>query len=111
MTQDNKTGPEIQWDGKTWLVTLPVENGKVLEAKWEPGLTYVIRIREAGTQDWSFGFETPIATCTFVDLKPDTEYELQVRAKNAAGEGAPSYLTMRTNPAGGSSNIIPFPKR
>ena len=93
-------------------MTLPVEDGNVLEAKWEPGLTYVIRIRESGTdQPWSFGFETPIPSCTFVDLKPDTEYELQVRAKNAAGEGPPSYLAMRTNPAGGSSNIIPFPQR
>ena len=111
ISPDNKTDPGIKWDGKIWLVALPVENGKVLEAKWEPGLTYVIRIREAGTQDWSFGFETPIASCAFVDLKPDTQYELQVRAKNAAGEGAPSYLTMRTNSAAGSSNIVPFPKR
>ena len=83
----------------------------VLDAKWEPGLTYVVRIREAGTQDWSFGSEIPIASRTFVDLKPDKEHEPQFRAKNAAGEGAPSYLTMRTNPAGGSSNIVPFPKR
>ena len=111
MTQGNKTNPEIKWDGKTWIVTLPVEHGKVLEAKWEPGLTYVVRIREVGTEQWSFGFETPITGCTFVDLKPDTEYELQVRAKNAAGEGAPAYLKMCTNPAGTSSNIIPFPKR
>ena len=111
MAQRNETTPEIKWDGKTWFVTLPVEHGKVLEAKWEPGLTYVIRIREAGTEAWSFGCEIPIATCTFVDLKPDTEYEFQVRAKNAAGEGKPSYLTMRTNPAGSSSNIVPFPKR
>lgn len=90
---------------------LPVEHGKVLEAKWEPGLTYVIRIREAGTGPWSFGVETPIATCTFVDLKHDTEYEIQVRTRNPAGVGKPSYFRMRTNPVGGSSNVIPFPKR
>ena len=108
MTQGNKPGPEIKCDRKNWLVTHPVENGMFLDPRWEPGLTYVIRIREAGTQDWSFGFEIPIASCTFVDLKPDTEYELQFRAKNAAGEGAPSYLTMRTNSAGGSSNTSRF---
>ena len=83
MTQATTTGPDIRWDGKTWFVSLPVEHGKVLEGKWEPGLTYVIRVREAGSEHWSFGFETPIPSCTFVDLTPDTDYELQVRAKNA----------------------------
>ena len=112
MTQAPSSGPEIKWDGKTWFVTLPVEHGKLLEAKWEPGFTYVVRIREAGTGGpWSFGFATPIAGCTFVDLKPDTEYEVQVRAKNAAGEGEPAYLRMRTDPVGAANNIVPFPKR
>ena len=60
---------------------------------------YVIRIREAGTEQWSFGFETPFPGCTFVDLKPDTEYELQVRAKNVSGEGEPVYIRIRTKPA------------
>ena len=72
MPEGTNTNPDIKWDGKTWFVTLPVEDGKVLEAKSEPGLTYVIRIRQRGTdQSWSFGFETPIPSCTFVDLKPD----------------------------------------
>ena len=65
--------------------------------------SFVIRIREPGIQDWSFRLETPIASCTFVDLNPDTEYELQVRAKNAGGEGAPSYLMMRINRAGAAA--------
>ena len=61
MPEGTNTNPDIKWDGKTWFVTLPVEDGKVLEAKSEPGLTYVIRIRQRGTdQSWSFGFETPI---------------------------------------------------
>ena len=78
MPEGTKTNPEIKWDGKTWFVTLPVEDSKVLEAKWEPGLTYVVRIRESGAeQPWSFCFETPIPSCTFVDLKTDTEYEFQ----------------------------------
>lgn len=112
MLEGASNNPEIKWDGKTWFVTLPVDDGKVLDAKWEPGLTYVIRIRERGAdRPWSFGFETPIPGCTFVDLKPDTEYELQIRAKDAAGEGPPTCLAMRTDPAGGSSNIIPFPQR
>ena len=75
-------------------------------------MTYVVRIREAGEdKDWSFGFETPITSFTFVDLKPDTEYELQVRTKNAAGEGVPAFFSIRTDPAGDSGNVVPFPTR
>ena len=111
MTQDAKRSPEIKWDGKSWSLTLPVEQGKVLQAKWNPGRTYVIRIREAGTERWSFGLETPIPSCTFVDLAPDTEYEFQLRAKTAGAEGPPAFVKMRTNPVGAASNVIPFPKR
>ena len=42
MAQGKKTNPEIRWDGKKWFVTLPVEHGRVLEANWNPGLTYVV---------------------------------------------------------------------
>ena len=104
----NRT-PKITWDGKTWHVSLPVEQGKVLDAKWDPGLTYVVRIRERGTKEWSFGFETPVTGCKFVGLKPDTEYEVQVRSKTSAGEGEPSYVTTQTNP-GGADNVLAFPK-
>ena len=110
MDQTAIPNPDIKWDGNTWFVTLPVEDGNVIEAKWSPSFTYVVRIREAGSGQWSFGFATPIPACAFVDLKPDTSYELQIRARNAAGEGEPTHLKMRTNPAGASSNIIPFPR-
>ena len=111
MAPQNKASPEIKWEDKTWFVTLPMEDGKVINAKWQPAITYVIRIREAGTQHWSFGFATPIPGCTFVDLKPDTEYELQVRTRNAAGEGDPASFHIRTNRTGHAGNVIPFPKR
>ena len=110
MTGQQDPAPEIKWEDGTWFVTLPVDNGKILEAKWKPGVTYVVRIREAGTESWSFGLETPINSFTFVDLKPDTEYEVQVRARNAAGEGPPAFFSIRTNPTGNSGNVIPFPK-
>ena len=90
---------------------LPVQDGNVLEAQWKPGLTYVVRIREAGSGDWSFGFETPLTHFSFTNLKPDTEYEMQVRTKNAAGEGKPQSFRLRTNPTGKTDNVIPFPKR
>jgi len=83
MPQQNNAGPRLQWDGKMLSVALPLERGGTVEAKWQPGLTWVVRIREAGTDTWSFGFETPVPGCTFVDLKPDTEYEVLVREKTA----------------------------
>ena len=67
------------------------------------------RIREAGAEDWSFGFETPITSFTFIDLKPDTEYDLQVRTRNAAGVGAPAFFNIRTGPTGDAGNVFPFP--
>ena len=64
---------------------------------------------QAGAQDWSFGFETPIARFTFIDLKPDTEYEVQVRFRNATGEGPPAFFNILTDPTGDSGNVIPSP--
>ena len=101
--------PEVKWEDGTWFITLPVDDGKVVEASWKPPVTYVVRIREVGTERFSFGFETPITSFTFVDLKPDTEYEVQVRAKSAAGQGPAACFAIRTDPAGGSGNVIPFP--
>lgn len=106
-----KPSPRIQWDGTSWSVSLPLQEGNVLDASWKPGLTYVVRIREAGTEAWSFGCETPLTHFSFVDLKPDTEYELRVCAKNDAGEGEPQLVRIRTSPAGNTDNVIPFPRR
>ena len=126
MAQESGKSPSIKWEDNEWSITLPLEDGRVLNASWKPGVTYVVRIREAGSEEWSFGFETPITTFTFIDLKPDTEYQLQlqtrrrrsssdteyqlqVRTKNAAGEGAPAFFSIRTDPAGDAGNVIPFP--
>ena len=111
MPDPRKTEPRIHWDCTTWFVTLPLQDGQVIDAKWSPGHSDVLRIRGKGAETWSFGFETPVTGCTFTDLKPDTEYEIQVRTKTARGESAPAFATIRTNPAGGATNIIPFPKR
>lgn len=93
--------PSVRWDWQTntFFVVLPVPEG-VMEAKWTTSLTYVVRLREAGSDEWSFGFETPLTGCRFVGLKPDTEYEFEVRAKNQHGEGPPSTDRIRTNPEG-----------
>ena len=103
--------PETKWEDNERASTLPLEDGRVLNASWKPGLTYVVGIREAGEPGWSFGFETPITSFTFVDLKPETEYELQVRTKNAAGEGDPGFISIRTGPTGDSGSVVPFRRR
>ena len=74
--------------------------GDGVEAEWSPPLTYVVRIREASTNDWSFGFETPLTGCGFVDLKPDTDYEIEVRSKYPYGESGPVVAKARTNSDG-----------
>ena len=110
MLRQQARSPQVRWDDDTWHVTLPLEDGRVIDANWKPGMTYVVHIREALTEQWSFGFETPITGFTFVDLKPDTEYEFQVRSKTAAGEDPPALFRVRTGPTGNNGNVIPFPK-
>jgi len=111
LSRQIKLTPEIEWDGATWFVRLPVHDGNVLEAKWKPGRTYVFRIREADERIWSIGFESPLKCLSFEDLKPDTEYELQVRVKDSAGKGEPRLVCVRTGRTGHAGNVIPFPKR
>ena len=109
MSRQPAAQPQVRWNDGTWHVTLPLEDGNVVDARWKPGMTYVVRIREAGSRDWSFGFQTPITSFTFVDLKPDTEYEFQVRTKTGAREGPPALFRVRTSPTGTGSNVLPFP--
>lgn len=90
--------PLLKWDGKMISVSLPTRIGRTFEAKWIPQITSVVRIRESGMVAWSPGFETPFNMCSFVDLKPDTEYELQVTHKNEAGESRPTIKTIKTTP-------------
>lgn len=92
--------PSVKWDGNTIAVVLPKQEGGAIEAQWKPGVTYVVRVREVGSSKWSFGLETPLTHAGVVDLKPDTEYEFSVTAKNAAGESEPEITRARTNPDG-----------
>lgn len=107
-----KREPQVRYEDDTWHVTLPLDDGRAIDASWCPPHTYVVRIREAGTDNpWSFGVRTPLASVTFVDLEPDTEYELQVRTRTAAGEGPPALFRFRTDPKGHGHNVVPFPRR
>ncbi len=103
--------PSVEWSDGELRVSLPFEEGKVIDAKWRPELTTVVRIRELGAEDWSPGFETPLQGCSFVGLKPDTEYELQVTHKNAKGEGPAARMRCRTQPSGQMGEIVPFPRQ
>ncbi|MDE0125333.1 MAG: fibronectin type III domain-containing protein [Bryobacterales bacterium] len=90
--------PELKWDGGMIYVSLPDKLGRLINATWIPGITSVVRIRESGTEEWSPGFETPFNKCSFVGLKPDTEYDVQVTHKNEAGEGEPAVFAIKSDP-------------
>ena len=90
--------PQLTWDGEMISVSLPDKLGRTLEARWNPTVTSVVRIRESGTEAWSPGFETPFNKCSFVDLKPDTEYDVQVTHKNNVGESEPAITSIKTGP-------------
>lgn len=111
MTNGNDNLPQVAWDGRKMRVRLPDSQGNVIEANWQVNQTNVVRIRKAGTEDWSAGFETPLSHCQFHGLEPNTEYEVEIRSKSAAGLGAPAQARFHTKPDGVASNIIPFPRR
>ena len=99
--------PPVSWDGntKTFSITLSglkdVGTVDTVQAAWKPPFTYVVRIREVNSGKWSFGFETPLTACGFVDLEPDTDYEVEVRSKDSRGESNPTSVRVRTNAEGG----------
>lgn len=102
--------PNVKWDGKEFFVSLPVDDGRnIIEAKWQPAITYIVRIREVGSDEWSLGFETPLTSCSFSGLKPDTEYEAQLRVKNAAGISEPTQAKARTTQQGDITDGFQFP--
>ena len=74
--------------------------GSVIEAEITPGTISVVRVREAGAGNWLVGFETPLTNARLIELKPDTEYEVEIRYKNSAGEGPGKCVTVRTKPDG-----------
>ncbi len=90
--------PRLEWDGEMIHVKLSDIRGRITEARWNPTVTSVIRIRETGALSWSPGFETPFNMCTFAGLSPDTEYEVKLTHKNQAGESEPAISTMKTAP-------------
>ena len=89
--------PRVEWDGKAFHVGLPTESGKTpLEARIVPDITYVVRIREAGSEEWLMGIETPFANMRLTSLRAGATYELEVRAKNQKGEEGPPATTSVT---------------
>ena len=62
---------------------------RVMEAKWDVDATSVARIREAGTEQWSVGFETPFRCCRFVG----TEGRYGLRGRGQAPQRGPRGRT------------------
>ncbi|MCY4005434.1 MAG: hypothetical protein OXE84_01195 [Rhodobacteraceae bacterium] len=89
-------GPVLKWDEGRIQVELPKRLGRTLEARWQPTVTSVVRIRKKGTSVWSLGFETVLNRCGFVDLEPGTDYEIKLTHKNDAGEGESVIRSMTT---------------
>ena len=95
---NREANPKLEWKEGMIYVSLPDKLGRTLEAQWAPTITSVVRVRELGTESWGPGFETPFNNCSFVDLKPDTEYEIQITHKSDEGEGPPAISTIKTEP-------------
>ncbi|MYF52837.1 MAG: fibronectin type III domain-containing protein [Gammaproteobacteria bacterium] len=88
--------PKLSWKDGLISVSLPNKLGHILEAQWKPAKTTVLRIREENSDEWSLGFEIPLDSCAFVDLKPDTEYEVMITQKNDFGESEPVIDKLKT---------------
>lgn len=105
-TTVNAPKPPVAWNGESYEICLPwpnVPRRQWLEVEVKPKVTYVVRVRELGARQWLAGVETPLTTCTLVELKPNTDYEMEVRAKSVAGESDPAIVTCRTGSDGGLS--------
>lgn len=90
--------PKLEWDGNQVSVSLPDKLDRTIEAQWTPTVTSIVRIRERGDLEWSPGFETIFNNCSFIGLKPDTQYEMQVTHKNDDGESKPILSYLKTRP-------------
>ena len=94
--------PPVVWNGDSFIICLPYPDDQPdrewMEVAVKPRVTYVVRVRELGAKEWLIGIETPLTSCSFIELKPDTDYEVEVRAKNEAGESEPAVATCHTGP-------------
>lgn len=105
-SQRKQKSPPVSWNGEQRAFTIVLDgfnrtkDTDRVEIEWSPPITYIVRIREVGSESWSFGFETPLTGCSFVDLEPDTDYELEIRSKNAHRESSPVTALVRTSPQG-----------
>ena len=101
MATTNQDQPKVRWDdlAQRWIVDLPMGDDQRAQAEWNQSIVTVIRIREVGTSEWSPGFVTPLNTCSFRDLKPCTEYEVEL--KHSSPHGDSSTVVKRLATKGG----------
>lgn len=94
--------PPVVWDGQTFHINLKAAN---IEAKWQPEVTFVIRIREVG-KEWSVGFETPLTGCSLTDLRPGADYEMEVRTKQDGRISEPTRVRIHPDASGAFTQDI-----
>ena len=87
-----RPSPSIEWKNGEFAVTLPMPGGQEVRASWKPTTTTVIRVREVGTEEWSFGVETPLNSINIIGLDPKRDWEAELRHKNQSGEGPPARI-------------------
>ena len=100
--------PPVRWNWETGTFSVSLSGLKgfegfrkdIIEAEWAPPVLSIVRIREADTEDWSIGFITPLNGCRFEGLKPNTDYEIEVKTKNKHGTSPPTFIKFRTGEEG-----------
>ena len=108
--QPRVADPRIEWTEGEFRVLLLLQGG-MIDVKWRPGTTTVVRIRESRYANLEPWLETPLNGYSFFCLKPNTKNEIQVTHKNEAAEGPPNKLRCKTRSNGNVGKIIRFPRK
>ena len=86
-----KPDPRVNFDvdSRKWSVDCPLMDaqGNRFQAEWTQDTVTILRVRKVGTSEWGPGFVTPFNSLSLVDLEPCTEYEVELRHRNSAGDG------------------------
>ena len=101
-TTETQTEPPVSWNADTQSFFIVLnrtrEDGsqEKIEAEWKPPVVFAVRCRKKGVSEWGPGFVTPVSSCQFVGLKPDTAYEFQLSAKEGDDERVLQVMESRT---------------
>ena len=100
--QNTQPEPPVRWNAETKSFVIVIRRTmsdgteEKIEAEWTPTVVFVVRVREKGIDDWGPGFVTPVSSCQFVGLKPDTAYQFQLSAQEGEDERVLETIESRT---------------